>query len=56
MTISSPDDEVNRSSWYTFWEAATAINAMCVGTGKAGIWAGIGEYLENDESWPAVGF
>ena len=56
MTISSPDDEVDHSSWYTFWEAATAINAMCVGTGKAGIWAGIGEYLENDESWPALGF
>lgn len=48
MTISTPEDQVDHSSWYTFWAAATAINAMCVGAGKAGLWANIGEYLEDD--------
>lgn len=45
MTISTAYDQVDHSSWYAFWEAATAINAMCVGTGKAGLWAGLGEYI-----------
>ena len=38
MAISTSYDQVDRSSWYRFWEAATAINAMCVRHGKAGYW------------------
>ena len=43
MTISTDYDAVDFSSWYRFWEAAVAINAMCVRDGKAGSWEGIGE-------------
>ncbi|KAG7007407.1 NADPH:adrenodoxin oxidoreductase [Physcia stellaris] len=38
MAISTSYDQVDRSSWYRLWEAATAINAMCVRHGKAGYW------------------
>lgn len=32
-------------SWYTFWEAATAIYAMCIRQGKGGYWDGLGESI-----------
>ena len=32
-------------SWYNFWEAATAIHAMCIRQGKGGYWDGLGESI-----------
>ena len=43
MTISTEQNQVDFTSWYKLWEAAVAINAMCVRHGKAGYWEGIGE-------------
>ena len=43
MTISTEQDQVDFTTWYKLWEAAVAINAMCIRHGKAGYWDGIGE-------------
>lgn len=31
-------------SWREIWEAAAAVNAMCVRLGKGGVWGGLGGY------------
>ena len=33
------------SSWYTFWEAVVAINAMCIRNGQRGRWLSIGSTI-----------
>lgn len=31
------------AAWYTIWEAANAIIAMCIRKGKGGYWDGLGK-------------
>ena len=43
MQVQGANREIE--SWFHVWEAAVAINALCVGKGKSGIASGLGKSL-----------
>ena len=38
---------IDSGTWYKSWEVATAITAMCIRSGKAGSWSGLGKMNPN---------
>lgn len=43
--------QVDTSVWYKFWDAAVAINAMCIRKGQFGIWDDLGKPLRFGAMW-----
>ena len=43
MTVDFVEGGTDKTSWLIIWEAAVAVNKMCVKSGKAGISFGLGE-------------
>lgn len=44
VSTRAPNQE-DTSVWYKFWDAAVAINAMCIRKGQSGIWDDLGKPL-----------
>ncbi|KAG6997546.1 RCC1 repeat-containing protein C10F6.04 [Physcia stellaris] len=42
ITFSAPANREDTASWYDLWQAAVAMNGMCVQQGRSGVTAGLG--------------
>lgn len=43
LKFASGSISIDTENWYKLWEVATAITAMCIRSGKAGSWSGLGK-------------